>query len=235
MLYGLPIIADRRVLLQRSARIPRANSLETCLSATDLSRLCAITTRSQSTTSQLRRREVEQRLRQVGLVADDDAWSRSLTRLPRRSFLVATSTHGWKKEESQPEPLNFTGISSWHHVCIHDDFPAEWVQGDITLPIEYHFTPGKHADGLTINVPVTLLPQLSDDGFDWLVPGMLDELVVATIRALPKPVRRNLVPAPDVARDISELLPAWEAVAHGQPVRLHSARHSRMPCGAYGR
>ncbi|MDK6630259.1 DUF3418 domain-containing protein, partial [Actinotignum timonense] len=52
-------------------------------------------------------------------------------------------------------------------------------------------------------------------GFDWLVPGMLGELVVATIRALPKRVRRNLVPAPDVARDIRAVLPTWEEAVHG--------------------
>jgi ATP-dependent helicase HrpA len=49
------------------------------------------------------------------------------------------------------------------------------------------------------------------------VPGLLDELVVATIRALPKPVRVQLVPAPDVAREIVARLPAWADGASGAP------------------
>jgi ATP-dependent helicase HrpA len=55
---------------------------------------------------------------------------------------------------------------------------------------------------------------VSEDGFDWLVPGLLDELTTATIRALPKTVRRLLVPAPDVARDVVAWIqthgPSWE-------------------------
>ncbi|NLW13449.1 MAG: DUF3418 domain-containing protein, partial [Trueperella sp.] len=223
MLYGLPIIADRRVLL---SKIGTDSARELARDMFIRHGLVEGTWRhhhpfAKHNERQLREaREVEQRLRQVGLVADDDAQFTFFDeRLPPQIVSGGHFNSWWKKErKANPELLNFTqdfllGTTS----VSDDDFPAEWVQGDITLPIEYHFTPGKHADGLTINVPVTLLPQLSDDGFDWLVPGMLDELVVATIRALPKPVRRNLVPAPDVARDISELLPAWEAVAHGQP------------------
>ena len=38
-----------------------------------------------------------------------------------------------------------------------------------------------------------------------MVPGLREELVTATIRSLPKPVRVQLVPAPDVARGVD----AW--------------------------
>ena len=47
-----------------------------------------------------------------------------------------------------------------------------------------------------------------------MVPGLLEELVTATIRSLPKPVRVQLVPAPDVARDVdawmTEHTAGWE-------------------------
>ena len=53
-----------------------------------------------------------------------------------------------------------------------------------------------------VQVPVEVLGRLSPEGFDWLVPGMRAELCVATIRALPKRVRRQLVPAPDVGAQV---------------------------------
>ena len=62
-----------------------------------------------------------------------------------------------------------------------------------------------------MRVPVEVLGRLRPDGFDWLVPGARPELVVATIRALPKRVRRRLVPAPDVGAQV------WETIRERVP------------------
>lgn len=50
--------------------------------------------------------------------------------------------------------------------------------------------------------------------FAWLVPGLRVELVTALIKALPKAVRKNLVPAPDVAQQLVANLEA-----HADPLR----------------
>lgn len=93
------------------------------------------------------------------------------------------------------------------------EFPEEWEQGDLRLALTYQFTPGRESDGVTVHVPLAVLDRVQPDGFDWLVPGMWLDLTTAWIRALPKPVRVQLVPAPDVARDvvawIREHEPAW--------------------------
>jgi ATP-dependent helicase HrpA len=44
------------------------------------------------------------------------------------------------------------------------------------------------------------LNQVTEDGFDWQVPGLREELVTALIKSLPKQLRRNFVPAPDNAK-----------------------------------
>ncbi|HUG83549.1 MAG TPA: DUF3418 domain-containing protein, partial [Euzebya sp.] len=81
-----------------------------------------------------------------------------------------------------------------------EDFPEEMQLGGHALSLSYAFDPtDPDADGVTVDVPVELLPRLDAGAFDWLVPGMRHELVVALIRALPKPLRRGLVPAPDAA------------------------------------
>lgn len=153
-------------------------------------------------------REVETRLRQYGVVADDSAQFAFFDeRLPQTITSAANFERWWKHERhKRPHLLDFTQeflLGENQSSASSANFPEEWIQGDIHLPITYSFNPGGHADGLSIEIPVTLLPQIRDEGFDWLVPGLLPELVTATIRALPKRVRRNLVPAPDVARDIN--------------------------------
>src|SRR5690606_18885327 len=94
-------------------------------------------------------------------------------------------------------------------------FPLVWPQGELELALSYQFEPGTAADGVTVHVPLEVLPRVTEHGFDWPVPGLREELVVATIRSLPKPVRVQLVPAADVARQILAWLEASAAAGDG--------------------
>ncbi|WP_375387737.1 ATP-dependent RNA helicase HrpA [uncultured Amnibacterium sp.] len=86
-------------------------------------------------------------------------------------------------------------------------FPPTWQQGDQRLRLAYRFAPGAVDDGLTVRVPLPLLPTLSPAGFDWLVPGFREELVTALLKSLPKPIRRHVVPTADWARRLLPALP----------------------------
>lgn len=72
-----------------------------------------------------------------------------------------------------------------------------------SLNLAYHFEPGSDADGVTVEVPAAAAAQLSPDRLAWLVPGLLAEKIEALIRSLPKEFRRKVIPAPQVAREIS--------------------------------
>jgi ATP-dependent helicase HrpA len=55
---------------------------------------------------------------------------------------------------------------------------------------------------VTADIPLSRLNQMDPDEFSWQVPGLRTELVTELIRSLPKALRRDLVPAPDVAREV---------------------------------
>jgi ATP-dependent helicase HrpA len=78
------------------------------------------------------------------------------------------------------------------------------------LPLRYHFEPGHQADGVTIDVPLATLNTVGPAPFTWNVPGLRHELVTSLIRSLPKQLRVNFVPAPDVARRFLEAVPPGE-------------------------
>ncbi|WP_421621224.1 ATP-dependent RNA helicase HrpA [Alkalilimnicola ehrlichii] len=84
------------------------------------------------------------------------------------------------------------------------------LPGGLELPLEYHLEPGSELDGVVARVPVAALNQLRPEPFEWLVPGLVHEKVVALIRGLPKAIRRNFVPAPDFARAVLEAIPHGE-------------------------
>ncbi|HEX6878399.1 MAG TPA: ATP-dependent RNA helicase HrpA [Nocardioidaceae bacterium] len=90
------------------------------------------------------------------------------------------------------------------------DYPDEWREGELVLPLSYQFEPGAAADGVTVDVPVGALNQVSADAFSWQVPGLREDLVVALIRSLPKPLRVNFVPAPNHARAFLEAVSPGE-------------------------
>ena len=80
-----------------------------------------------------------------------------------------------------------------------NDFPDQMEFAGLVLPLKYHFKPGAEDDGVTLVVPASLLNRVEVEKCQWLVPGMLEEKVIAVIKSLPKQLRRNFVPAPDYA------------------------------------
>jgi ATP-dependent helicase HrpA len=82
-----------------------------------------------------------------------------------------------------------------------DRFPDDFPVGGNRLPLRYKFEPAEPDDGITLVVPEPLVDMLQPDRLAWLVPGMRLEKVTAVFRALPKALRKPLVPVPDHARE----------------------------------
>jgi ATP-dependent helicase HrpA len=80
--------------------------------------------------------------------------------------------------------------------------PDTLRRGDRDLRLSYRFEPGADDDGATLHVPLDALAGLTDDGLDWHLAGFRLELVTALLRGLPKELRRELVPVPDLAAAI---------------------------------
>ena len=86
------------------------------------------------------------------------------------------------------------------------DFPGTWRQGALEFDITYRFDPGAPDDGATVHIPLAVLNQVTDKGFDWHVGGMRDDLVESLLRSLPKEHRRELVPMAEVCTRVTTAL-----------------------------
>lgn len=112
----------------------------------------------------------------------------------------ASFTTWLKKQNEQTLLANYEdfSISSERKQLI--EFPDTWRQNGLVLPLEYDFEPGtENADGVSVRIPVSLLNQVENVGFDWLIEPYQYELFVALIKSMPKQLRRNFVPAPNYA------------------------------------
>ncbi len=116
----------------------------------------------------------------------------------QRSFLA-----WWKKEKANnAKLLTFTReflLKESSQQLSEKEYPDTWQQDNLTLPLTYHFSPGDIDDGVSVIIPIGLLNQVQNIGFDWLIPALRYDLIIAYIRGLPKAQRRNFVPAPNYA------------------------------------
>jgi ATP-dependent helicase HrpA len=144
----------------------------------------------------------EQKTRRRDLIADEqvlvDFYAQ---RLPQEVNNEAAFKK-WLKGQKNTDFLRFNEDDIYRQqpeMSAAKAFPDTWRQGNINLSLVYHFEPNATDDGVTVTIPLPLLNQIDNVGFDWQVPGLRHELIVALIKGLPKRLRKNFVPAPNYA------------------------------------
>ncbi|AKK06120.1 RNA helicase HrpA [Corynebacterium mustelae] len=150
-------------------------------------------------------RELEDRARRRDIVVDEDTlFAFYDARIPTDVTSGPSFDKWWKATyRKQPRLLDFDpdALVTEEADCITESaFPDTWAYGSLTFDLSYQFMPGTLGDGVTVHIPVPLLAGTKPEGFEWLVPGMREELITELIKTLPKPLRRTVVPAPDFAR-----------------------------------
>ncbi|MFC4656498.1 ATP-dependent RNA helicase HrpA [Rheinheimera marina] len=148
--------------------------------------------------------ELEEKSRRRDILVDEDTLAAFYAdKIPVWANNRIDFAKWWKEAKAKtPKLLHFDPEQLRRHDAAdvtNDRFPEFWRQGNLTLPLDYHFSPGAPDDGVSLLVPLSLLNQLEDRGFDWLIPGLRHDLLVALIKCLPKQYRRNFVPAPNYA------------------------------------
>jgi len=85
-------------------------------------------------------------------------------------------------------------------------FPEKLPLQNTALPLNYAYRPGQADDGVTLDLSPREVTSLNEASLDWAVPGHLFEKVEFYLRALPKELRRALVPLAETAKSLSAQL-----------------------------
>ena len=168
--------------------------------------------------------EFEQKTRRRDLIVDDEELvSFYAKRIPVEANNDAAFKK-WFKQHGSNDSLTFKEEDVYRQQpgqSVANAFPDVWRQGNITLPLRYNFEPNAEDDGVTVVIPLPVLNQVDNVGFDWLVPGLRHDLIVGLIKTLPKRLRRNFVPAPNFAEAC--LADICETDKNNRPVPLLEA------------
>ncbi len=212
-LYGLPLIGGRMVqwgridqedardLFIRHALVDGEWDREHAFIAHNL----AVVDDAQQLEARARRSDL--------LVGTEDLVDWFDARLPNHVTTVRHFDKWWKEARTEtPDLLSLTVedlIEAEADAVDDDAFPSVWTHAGASLKLFYEFDPSSPDDGMTVEIPTAILSRISAEPFDWLVPGLREDLVTALARALPKSIRRALVPIPEtVAAVYPSLNPA---------------------------
>ncbi|MFI1884901.1 ATP-dependent RNA helicase HrpA [Streptomyces jumonjinensis] len=229
-LYGVPIVAQRKVNYGRiDPEISRDLFIRNALVEGDWRTHHQFFADNRKLLTEVE--ELENRARRRDILVDDetlyDFYDR---RVPEHVVSGAHFDSWWKqKRQEEPELLDFERemlINEKAGAVTKADYPDTWRQGRLSFRVTYQFEPGADADGVTVHIPLQVLNQVTDEGFDWQIPGLREEVVVELIRSLPKPVRRHYVPAPDYARAFLD-----RAVPLQEPLPVTLARELQSMVG----
>ncbi|MFC8365746.1 ATP-dependent RNA helicase HrpA [Streptomyces griseorubiginosus] len=229
-LYGVPIVAQRKVNYGRiDPESSRELFIRNALVEGDWRTHHKFFADNRKLLSEVE--ELEHRARRRDIVVDDDTlFDFYDQRVPEHVVSGAHFDSWWKrKRHEEPEFLDFERemlIRESAEAVTKADYPDSWRQGPLKFRVTYQFEPGADADGVTVHIPLQVLNQVKDEGFDWQIPGLREELVTELIRSLPKPIRRNYVPAPNFAKRFLDT-----AVPLQEPLTVTMARELKRMVG----
>ncbi|MFE1076324.1 ATP-dependent RNA helicase HrpA [Streptomyces sp. NPDC058783] len=229
-LYGVPIVAQRKVNYGRiDPEVSRELFIRNALVEGDWRTHHKFFADNRKLLTEVE--ELEHRARRRDILVDDETlYDFYDQRVPEHVVSGAHFDSWWKhKRHEQPDFLDFERemlINEKAGAVTKDDYPDSWRQGPLKFRVTYQFEPGADADGVTVHVPLQVLNQVTDEGFDWQIPGLREQVVTELIRSLPKPVRRHYVPAPNYAQAFLD-----RAVPLQEPLTVTMARELKRMVG----
>jgi ATP-dependent helicase HrpA len=247
-LYGVPIIPQRRVNYSRvDPVLARELFIRHALVEGDWKTHHKFFHRNRALLLEVE--ELEARMRRRDLLVDDETLFEFYDARIGPEVVSERHFDKWWKEARQKNPNLLDYDKS---LLLNDDaddldeaaYPKTLMHKGFELPLSYEFhpvapgSPPNPSDGVTAEVPVLFLNQLDDAAFRWLIPGQRAELVTALIKSLPKQIRKNFVPAPDVARQAVAALeadfdPATDELEASLELALRRIRGHVVPPGSW--
>ncbi|WP_399139068.1 ATP-dependent RNA helicase HrpA [Streptomyces sp. NBUA17] len=229
-LYGVPIVAQRKVNYGRiDPEVSRELFIRNALVEGDWRTHHKFFADNRRLLTEVE--ELEHRARRRDILVDDETlYDFYDQRVPEHVVSGAHFDSWWKhKRHDRPDFLDFERemlINEKAGAVTKDDYPDSWRQGPLKFRVTYQFEPGADADGVTVHVPLQVLNQVADEGFDWQIPGLREQVVTELIRSLPKPIRRHYVPAPNYAQAFLD-----RAVPLQEPLAVTMARELKHRVG----
>ncbi len=161
--------------------------------------------------------KLEHKLRRPDFLVDDEVLYQFYDeRIPKHIF-SQPALDKWVKKCLREAPEKLEALFLTENDLMKQEANADFLKefpdqiqlsNQLNFAVDYHFEPGQKRDGLIYHIPLSSLNLLQESDFEWLTPGLLKEKTAFYIKALPKQLRKQFIPAPHYAELVlSEMSP----------------------------
>lgn len=145
--------------------------------------------------------------RQSNMLVNDDALLEFFDRQVPADVVNGKTFEVWRERAEKNNPrtlwLTLEDVLAGDQTLVASDYPDTLVFHGTTLRVSYRFDPSAADDGITLTVPLVLVPQLDPGELDWTIPGRQREKIEMLLEDLPKAIRRELGTIPELARTLA--------------------------------
>jgi len=208
-LFGLSIARDRSVDYASVAPAEaRRMFLDHALVRGEYTTRGAFQQKNQELLAEVAR--LRDKARRSDMLADDDALLAFFERRVPDDVVNGKMFETWRERAEKDDPrilwLSMEDVLTGERNLAPADYPDTLVLHGARVAVTYRFDPSADDDGVTLTVPLVLLPQLEQGQLDWTIPGWHEEKIAALLYELPRAHRREVGEIPEVARAIASRL-----------------------------
>jgi ATP-dependent helicase HrpA len=221
-LFGLPLVRDRRIAYARfNPELCRSMFITHALVRHEYTTKGAFMEHNRLLLEEVNR--LRDKARRSDMLADEYELETFFDKRLPESVVSGKAFEDWRRVAEAEDPtilhLSRADILLGEAAELSPErYPDQLVIHGAKVPLTYKFEPGEDDDGITLHVPLALLPQLDPAVMEWTIPGWHRAKILALLESLPKALRKALFPLDQLALELSaelrpfdgQMLPALE-------------------------
>lgn len=212
-LFGLPVLRDRSVDYSVISPVrARLMFIEHALVRGEYKSPGGFQQKNRELLAEVAR--LRDKARQSEMLADDGPLLTFFEQRIPNSVVNGKTFEDWREAAEAKSPgllsLSLTDVLGEHAELSPDDYPDSLILQGVRVSLSYCFNPSADDDGITLTVPLALVPQLDPRELDWTIPAWHEEKIVALLHTLPKPLRRELGALPNLAKAVAPRLSPFQ-------------------------
>jgi ATP-dependent helicase HrpA len=237
-LYGLPIVKDRKVAYARfNPALCRTMFITHALVRHEYTSKGEFMEHNRLLLEEVH--QLRDKARRSDMLADEYELEMFFDKRVPDSVISGKTFEEWRRVAEAADPavleLSLADILlDEAHDLSRERYPDQLVVHGATLSLAYKFDPGEDDDGITVTVPLALLPQLDPAVLAWTIAGWHHAKLLALLEALPKPLRKALAPVAPLALELATTLRPFEgAMLPALERAILASRGERVPREAW--
>jgi len=206
-LYGLPIVRDRKVHYgPLDPAASRSIFITHALVRQEYATKARFMEHNRKLFEEVGR--LRDKARKSDMFADDHALSLFFESRVPEGIYSGKTFETWRKEAEAKNPkileLSLADVLQGEaDELTPERFPDNLSMYGTKLPLGYRFDPGEDDDGVTITLPLALLPQADPAVLEWTIPGWHAEKIEWLLDGMPKAVRKSVGGIKELAAELA--------------------------------